>query len=198
MPLLQKAVNTWLKENMTKIRSPWFEETLRHSAVFLEKYPEYKDTKVWPEEPELLGRVEDDRWEHDYNKMIEISQPFRRTDRRIPQLVRPSFLEAGPDNDGGVPVWGLADNCRVPKHTLQGPWTEDKVRYLCWLVRAGATIDYHNSTSGEVRPSLRSSVKVSINRSVGSKTRLSGCHIRKELPSYISAYLSRGPRSAPR
>ena len=40
--------------------------------------------------------------------------------------------------------------CEIPEKLLHGPWTQDKGDYLKMLLDGGATIDWVNSTSGEV------------------------------------------------
>jgi hypothetical protein len=42
----------------------------------------------------------------------------------------------------------------IPDSLLRGPWTEDMIKYLFWLVKSGASVDFLNSTSGEVRSAL--------------------------------------------
>jgi hypothetical protein len=54
-----------------------------------------------------------------------------------PRWVWISFLHMHPQFD-------------IPESLLQGPWTEDMVEYLFWLIRAGAKIGWTNSTNGEV------------------------------------------------
>lgn len=44
----------------------------------------------------------------------------------------------------------LGAECYIPARLLQGPWTEDKTLLLFYVTRAGARIDYLNSTNGEV------------------------------------------------
>jgi hypothetical protein len=44
----------------------------------------------------------------------------------------------------------LAEGVEIPSSLLLGPWTEDNIKLLFWLIRAGARIDWVNSTSGEV------------------------------------------------
>lgn len=45
----------------------------------------------------------------------------------------------------------LADETEIPHNLLIGPWTEGSVRYLYWLVKSGAKLEWITSTSGEVR-----------------------------------------------
>lgn len=42
------------------------------------------------------------------------------------------------------------DECRIPEKLLHGPWTDEKCEFLTVLLRGGATVDWINSTSGEV------------------------------------------------
>lgn len=42
------------------------------------------------------------------------------------------------------------DECRVPEKLLHGPWTDEKCDFLTLLTRARATVDWIDSTSGEV------------------------------------------------
>jgi hypothetical protein len=44
----------------------------------------------------------------------------------------------------------LAEGVEIPPSLLLGPWTEDMIRHLYWLVKGNAKIDWINSTSGEV------------------------------------------------
>jgi hypothetical protein len=38
----------------------------------------------------------------------------------------------------------------IPSSLLLGPWTEESIRSLFWATKAGARIDFIQSTSGEV------------------------------------------------
>ncbi|MCJ1466689.1 magnesium ion transporter [Pseudocyphellaria aurata] len=42
------------------------------------------------------------------------------------------------------------DECRVPEKLLHGPWTDEKCEFLTLLTRGRATVDWIDSTSGEV------------------------------------------------
>jgi len=44
----------------------------------------------------------------------------------------------------------LVMGVEIPSSLLLGPWTEDNIKLLFWLIKAGARIDWVNSTSGEV------------------------------------------------
>ena len=44
----------------------------------------------------------------------------------------------------------LAKGTEIPQSLLLGPWTEEMIRYLYWLVKSGATLNWLTSTSGEV------------------------------------------------
>jgi hypothetical protein len=44
----------------------------------------------------------------------------------------------------------LATGVEIPSSLLLGPWTEDSIKLLFWLIKAGARIDWIGSTSGEV------------------------------------------------
>jgi hypothetical protein len=38
----------------------------------------------------------------------------------------------------------------IPESLLLGPWTEDQLKELFWLVKGGARINWRTSTGGEV------------------------------------------------
>ena len=59
-----------------------------------------------------------------------------------PQLCRPS------DTDG--PSLGVHEHFQIPARYLTVPWTANSIKVLFWLIRAGAKIDYHGSSLGEV------------------------------------------------
>ncbi|MCJ1423215.1 hypothetical protein MMC29_001097 [Sticta canariensis] len=42
------------------------------------------------------------------------------------------------------------DECRIPEKLLHGPWTDDKCEFLSVLTLSRATVDWIDSTSGEV------------------------------------------------
>lgn len=42
------------------------------------------------------------------------------------------------------------DECHIPEKLLHGPWTDEKCEFLTVLIRARATVDWIDSTSGEV------------------------------------------------
>jgi hypothetical protein len=44
----------------------------------------------------------------------------------------------------------LADGVEIPSGLLLGPWDEQKIRHLYWIVRGGAKVDWVTSTTGEV------------------------------------------------
>ena len=44
----------------------------------------------------------------------------------------------------------VSDGLEIPISLLSGPWSEDMIRYLFWVVKSGAQIDWINSTIGEV------------------------------------------------
>lgn len=44
----------------------------------------------------------------------------------------------------------LARGVEIPHSLLCGPWSEEKVRYLYWIIKSGGHIDWHSSTNGEV------------------------------------------------
>jgi len=53
----------------------------------------------------------------------------------------------------------VASNVEIPQSLLLGPWTEERIRHLFWLVKGGAQFDWLNSTSGEAAMlGLRSAV----------------------------------------
>jgi hypothetical protein len=69
-----------------------------------------------------------------------------------------SFSEFMQERDGGS-IWlscnwgvnkDLAQGVEVPTSLLLGPWTLENIKFLYWLIKAGARIDWLNSTSGEV------------------------------------------------
>ncbi len=45
----------------------------------------------------------------------------------------------------------VADGVEFPSSLLLGPWTEEMLKHLFWIKKSGASIDWINSTSGEVR-----------------------------------------------
>jgi hypothetical protein len=48
----------------------------------------------------------------------------------------------------------VADGVEIPGSLLLGPWTEEMLKHLFWIKKSGASIDWINSTSGEVRSNL--------------------------------------------
>jgi hypothetical protein len=44
----------------------------------------------------------------------------------------------------------VADGIEIPTSLLSGPWNEEMLKYLFWLRKSGAAIDFYNSTSGEM------------------------------------------------
>lgn len=50
-----------------------------------------------------------------------------------------------------VPTYvNVAKGTEIPHTLLMGPWNEEAIRFLFWLVMGGARIDWLTSTSGEV------------------------------------------------
>jgi hypothetical protein len=68
------------------------------------------------------------------------------------------FSEFMKIHDGGCPLddcsWktntDVADGVEIPNSLLLGPWTDEMVKHLFWIIKSGAVIDWLNSTSGEV------------------------------------------------
>lgn len=46
----------------------------------------------------------------------------------------------------------FAGGLEIPRSLLLGPWTEEMIRYLYWMLKGGAQVDWLASTSGEVCP----------------------------------------------
>ena len=44
----------------------------------------------------------------------------------------------------------VAEGVEIPSSLLLGPWTDDMIRHLYWLIKGNARIDWITSTSGEV------------------------------------------------
>lgn len=51
---------------------------------------------------------------------------------------------------GGLHNTDLATGVEIPHALLRGPWTDETVRYLYWMLISGARIDWRHSTNGEV------------------------------------------------
>lgn len=51
---------------------------------------------------------------------------------------------------------GVADGTEIPHGLLLGPWTEESIMYLYWMVKSGAKLEWVKSIIGEVssRPLL--------------------------------------------
>jgi len=61
-----------------------------------------------------------------------------------PQLCRPT------NDERQYSCLGVHRQTEIPTSLLSGPWTEQNIELLFWLVRGGAMIDYSNSSAGEV------------------------------------------------
>lgn len=48
----------------------------------------------------------------------------------------------------------IADGVEIPESLLLGPWSEDMVKHLFWMVKSGARVYFTDSISGEVSCSL--------------------------------------------
>ena len=68
------------------------------------------------------------------------------------------FSEVMREQDGGW-IWescnwdvnkDIHEDVEIPISLLLGPWTEDMISHLFWLVKSGARIGWLNSTTGEV------------------------------------------------
>lgn len=68
-------------------------------------------------------------------------------DSTLPGLVerREQIFDLGIRNHANV-----ARGTEIPHTLLMGPWDEEAVKFLFWLVMGGARIDWLASTSGEV------------------------------------------------
>jgi len=51
----------------------------------------------------------------------------------------------------------------IPESLLLGPWSEEQIKLLFWLVKSGVRVDWRDSTSGEVRFPTASSLALFIN-----------------------------------
>jgi len=45
----------------------------------------------------------------------------------------------------------VEEGVEIPPSLLTGPWTEEMIKYLFWMVKSGARLEWLTSTSGEVR-----------------------------------------------
>ena len=45
----------------------------------------------------------------------------------------------------------LAKGVELPHSILRGPWGEEEIRYLFWVMDAGGELNWTTSTTGEVR-----------------------------------------------
>lgn len=88
----------------------------------------------------------------------EISPPVPATAREYLEIDYRGFCDFAEEVDG-PPIWhccnwarntDLSDGLELPITLLSGPWSEDMLKYLFWLVRSGAQIDWIGSTLGEV------------------------------------------------
>jgi hypothetical protein len=46
--------------------------------------------------------------------------------------------------------YDVARGTEIPNSLLLGPWREESIRYLFWVTKSGARVDFIKSTSGEV------------------------------------------------
>jgi hypothetical protein len=54
------------------------------------------------------------------------------------------------ESSSGETYLGLADGAEIPHGLLLGPWTEESTKYLFWLVKSGAKLEWVKSINGEV------------------------------------------------
>lgn len=53
-------------------------------------------------------------------------------------------------NHNWATYFDVANGLEIPQSLLLGPWTEEMTKFLYWLVKGGAGLDWLTSTSGEV------------------------------------------------
>jgi hypothetical protein len=83
----------------------------------------------------------------------------------------------------------VSQDLEIPQSLLLGPWDEETTRFLFWLVKGGAQLEWLNSTSGEVcQPALYQSSNI-LTDVVGRNVRPQECHKRWRYPSDTSAHL---------
>jgi hypothetical protein len=86
------------------------------------------------------NKVQDDSFDEDYSNFFTLTGPVGEGWES--SLIRPPFQWNG--------LLGIHPRTELPESLLRGPWPSDVIKHLFWFVRAGARIDYHESTKGEV------------------------------------------------
>jgi hypothetical protein len=91
-----------------------------------------------------------DRLGHDSEHQIFDRQYAEFLQLTHPETAREECMTKRPMYRWGTPL-GIHPQTEIPESLLRGPWSPDMIKYLFWLTRAGARIDYSASTNGEVR-----------------------------------------------
>lgn len=141
--LIRQTEKKWLHKVAPKLTANPIEGVVNsrhHSSTFeLEQYTHARYTtsqKVTSYDSEY------NHFEADYAEFLHLTQLGESGEEIM--FIRPPFRWETP--------LGIHPQTEIPESLLRGPWSPDMVMYLFWLTRAGVSIDYSASTSGEVCP----------------------------------------------
>jgi hypothetical protein len=62
----------------------------------------------------------------------------------------PVFMRCETTSEGVLTSWPIRVECKIPEKLLHGPWTNERGQFLYHLLRRRASVDWINSTGGEV------------------------------------------------
>ena len=116
------------------------------------------DSEIWSE-PKVLYQSFIDKLPSDMQMERQQWEESRApADKPLRQCFEDDFEEFSnyfssfPSNDklSNARYMHVASETEIPQSLLSGPWTEDMIRHLFWLVKAGAQINSTSSITGEV------------------------------------------------
>lgn len=140
--MIQQAEKAW---PLTAPQKPMKQEVegvaqaRSHTPAFSSEQLVYTETHTPAER--LSGDSEPHNFDEQYAEFLRLTDP--EAAREEGMTTRPTFRWETPLK--------IHPRTEIPESLLRGPWSPDMVMYLFWLTRAGARIDYSESTNGEVR-----------------------------------------------
>lgn len=140
--MIQQAEKAWLltaPQKPVKQEVEGVAQARSHSPTFDSEQLTSTGTRIIAEE--LSGGFEFQSFDGQYAEFLQLTHPDAAREEGM--TARPTFKWKTPLK--------IHPQTELPESLLRGPWSPDMVMYLFWLIRAGASINYSESTNGEVR-----------------------------------------------
>ncbi|KAI9730145.1 MAG: magnesium ion transporter [Claussenomyces sp. TS43310] len=147
LQILQRAESAWLRRAASVKRSVVIGQQLIDppDSVISDQWEGSADdalqhrSSIW----RWIDKDKDDLFEADYEYMCNVA-----TGLQCAEMESLPWIPAPPQPPRGL--LSIRSATEIPESLLKGPWTTEMVKHLFWFARAGAQVDWLDSTSGEV------------------------------------------------